>query len=120
MGDYNLHEKVTMQKLYDEKKMWIGAYFREIFHGTIQSTQQSETMNSMVKGGYVDNGTPVHEFARKISEMLDHIWENEARERYYSQVFLHCVPDLLFLNIAQVVTENLCGLNFMWYCRQRT
>jgi hypothetical protein len=84
LGDYNLHEKVMMNKLYDERKMWIGAYFKEIFCGTIQSTQRSETMNSMVKGAYMDNGTSVHEFARKFSEMLDHIRENVAKERYYS------------------------------------
>jgi hypothetical protein len=86
LEDYNLHEKMTMQKLYDERKMWIGVYFKEIFCGTIQSTQRSEIVNFMVKGGYVDNGTPVHELAIKFSEMLDHIQENDAKERYYSHV----------------------------------
>lgn len=34
----------------------------------------------MVKGGYMDNGTLVHDFARRFFEMLDHIRENEERE----------------------------------------
>jgi hypothetical protein len=38
----------------------------------------------MVKGGYMDNGTLVHDFAKRFSEMIDHIRENEAREHYYS------------------------------------
>jgi hypothetical protein len=57
-------------------------------------------MNSMVKGGYVDNGTPVHEFGRKFYELLDHIQKNEAKEHYYSHVSLDCVSILLLMNIV--------------------
>jgi hypothetical protein len=39
LGDYNLYEKVMMKKLYDERKMWIGVFFNEIFYGIIQPTQ---------------------------------------------------------------------------------
>ena len=87
LDEFSLHERTTMQKLFDDRKMWIGAYFKEIFCGIIQSTQRSESMNSMVKGGYVDNSTPINEFAKRFLYVLDHTRENEAREKYNSQVW---------------------------------
>jgi hypothetical protein len=56
------------------------------FFGTIQSTQRSESVNSIVKGGYSDNSKSVHEFAKCFLDALVHIHNNEAREKYYSQL----------------------------------
>jgi hypothetical protein len=50
--EFSLHDRVT-QALYNDWRMWIAAYFKEVFCGTIQSTQRSESVNSMVKGGYL-------------------------------------------------------------------
>ena len=83
---FNLHENSTLQALYNNRELWIGAYFKEIFCGTMQSTQRSESMNSVLKNGYVDNGTAVHEFAKSFMDVLAHIHENESRENYQSQV----------------------------------
>jgi hypothetical protein len=45
----------------------------------------------MVKGGYLDNSKSVHEFIKHFLDALVHIHDNEAREKYYSQVcFLVC------------------------------
>jgi hypothetical protein len=41
----------------------------------------------MVKGGYLDNSKSVHEFAKRFLDAPDHIHDNEAREKYYSQVW---------------------------------
>jgi hypothetical protein len=60
---FGLHG-VTMQVLYSERHMWIAAYFKQVFFETIQSTQRSDSVNSMVKGGYVDNSKSVHEFVK--------------------------------------------------------
>jgi hypothetical protein len=54
LDEFGLHDRVTMQALYNERHMWIAAYFKQVFCGPIQSTQRSESVNSMVKGGYVD------------------------------------------------------------------
>jgi hypothetical protein len=40
--EFGLHDRVTMQALYNVRHMWIAAYFKEVFCGTIQSTQRSE------------------------------------------------------------------------------
>jgi hypothetical protein len=66
--------------------MWIAAYFKQVFCGIIQPTQRSESVNSMVKGGYVKNSKSVHEFAKSLLDALVHIHDNKAREKYYSQV----------------------------------
>jgi hypothetical protein len=85
--EFGLHDRVTMQALYNDRHMWIAAYFKEVFCGTIQSTQRSESVNSMVKGGYLDNSKSVLEFAKHFLGSLVHILDNEAREKYYSQVW---------------------------------
>jgi hypothetical protein len=67
--------------------MWIAAYFKDVFCGIIQSTQRSESVSSMLKGGYLENLKPAHEFAKCFLEGLVHIHDNEAREKYYSRVW---------------------------------
>jgi hypothetical protein len=79
--EFGLYDRVTMQALYNDRRMWIAAYFKEVFCGTIQSTQRSESVNSMVKGGYLDNSKSVHEFAKRFLDALVHIYDNDAREK---------------------------------------
>jgi hypothetical protein len=40
----------------------------------------------MVKAGYLDNSTPVHKFAKTFLEILGRMKENEAKEKFQSQV----------------------------------
>jgi hypothetical protein len=86
LDKYSVHDSVILEKLYDERRMWIGSYFKEIFCGTMTSTQWSESMNSVVKAGYCDNSTAIHEFVKSFLELLEHNKENESREQYNSEV----------------------------------
>ena len=86
LHNYNVRESVILMKLYDERRMWIGSYFKEIFCGTMTSTQRSESVNLVVRHGYCDNSTAIHKFAKSFLELLMHIKENESREEYNSQV----------------------------------
>jgi hypothetical protein len=70
--EFGLHDRMTMQVWYNERRMWIVAYFKEIFCGTIQSTQRSESVNSKVKGEYLDNSILVHEYVKRILDALDY------------------------------------------------
>ncbi|CAO2144062.1 unnamed protein product [Urochloa humidicola] len=85
LDKYIVHGSRVLAKLFDERKMWIGSYFKYIFCGTVTSTQRSESANSAVKRGYCDNSTPIHEFAKSFLECLDHARENETAETYNSQ-----------------------------------
>jgi hypothetical protein len=84
LDKYQVHESKVHMKLYDERKMWIGAYFKEIFYGRMMSTQWSETVNATVKHGYCDNSTAIHEFAKSFLELLEHNKENEVQEEFNS------------------------------------
>lgn len=86
--EFNLEGRKAIDSLYEEREMWIASYFKEIYCGPVSSTQRSESVNATVKAGYVDNITPIHEFAKQFLEVLEHTKENEARERYNSQVWL--------------------------------
>lgn len=86
LDKYNVRESRILQKLFDDRKMWIASYFKEIFCGTMTSTQRSESVNNVVKHGYCDNSTAIHEFAKSFMELLEHTKENESGETYNSQV----------------------------------
>jgi len=83
---HEVHGSKILQQLYDERKMWIASYFKEIFCGTMTSTQRSESVNNVVKHGYCSNSTAIHEFAKSFSQLLEHVKENGSSEAYNSQV----------------------------------
>jgi hypothetical protein len=76
--EFVLHDRVTIHTLYNDQHMWIAAYFKEGFCRTIPSIQRSESVNSMVKGGYLYNSMSVHEFVKHFLDALVHIHDNEA------------------------------------------
>jgi hypothetical protein len=80
--EFGLHDRVAMQALYSDRRMWIAAYFKEVFCGTIQLTQRTKSVSSMVKGGYLDNSKSVHEFVKHFLYALVHIHDNKDREKY--------------------------------------
>ncbi|GJN40204.1 hypothetical protein PR202_gb29385 [Eleusine coracana subsp. coracana] len=85
LNEFKIHDNAVMGSLFNTRKMWIAAFYKNIFCGIMSSTQRSESVNALVKGGYIDNSTPIHEFIKQFLEMLQHMYENEARERYNSQ-----------------------------------
>jgi hypothetical protein len=82
--------------------VWIAAYFKEVFCRTIQSTQKSESVKSVVKGGYLDNSKLVHEFVKRFLDAQVHIHDNEAREKYNSHVWFLVYSCLTFKSIDLV------------------
>jgi hypothetical protein len=49
-------------------------------------------VNSIVKGGYLDNSKSVHEFTKRFLDALDHIHDNEARENTTHRCGLLYIP----------------------------
>ena len=86
LDTFKLHERSALQALYNDRKRWITCYFKEVFCGTMQSTQRSESMHSLLKSGYVDNSSSIHEFAKAFYEQLLHMHEQESKATYHSQV----------------------------------
>ncbi|XP_039787002.1 protein FAR1-RELATED SEQUENCE 5-like [Panicum virgatum] len=97
LDKYAVHESKVLMNLYDERQMWIGAYFKDILCGMMTSMQRSESVNSAVKHCYCDNSIAIHEFVKSFLELLADNKENEAKEEFNSQ--------------APVVTSTFYGID---------
>jgi hypothetical protein len=56
--------------LYAKREMWIRVYFKGLYYGRMTSTQQSEITNRVMKDGFVNSVTSLHQFAEKMLEAL--------------------------------------------------
>jgi hypothetical protein len=87
LEEYNLHEDVTLGKLYEMRKEWIPSFFKNDFCGVMVSTQRSESMNRLVNKSHVDANTPLHEFAKQMMKMLHSRKMKESKEALMSKIF---------------------------------
>jgi hypothetical protein len=90
LEEFNLHEDMTLRKLYEIRKEWIPAFFKNDFCGVMVSTQRSESMNRLVKQSHVDANTPLHEFAKQMMKMLHSRKMKESKEALVSNVCRAC------------------------------
>jgi hypothetical protein len=90
LEEYNLHEDMTLRKLYEIRKEWIPAFLKNDFYGVMMSTQRSESMNRLVKKSHVDANTPMHEFAKQMMKMLHSRKIKESKEALMSKVYRVC------------------------------
>uniref|UniRef100_A0A0E0NRW1 Protein FAR1-RELATED SEQUENCE n=1 Tax=Oryza rufipogon TaxID=4529 RepID=A0A0E0NRW1_ORYRU len=65
MEQYNLESSVYLRRMWDMKKKWAPAYFREFFFARMSTTQRSESMNHVLKK-YVKPSSSLHGFAKRI------------------------------------------------------
>ena len=49
VAKYDLHNNNMMIQLWEGRREWISAYFKEVFCARMTSTQRSETMNYILK-----------------------------------------------------------------------
>jgi hypothetical protein len=81
--------------------MWVMAYFKGLYCGRMTSTQRSESTNRVLKDGFVNSVTSLHQFTEKMLEALQHMDHIEAGESHYSQV-------LWISNISGSKCCNMC------------
>jgi hypothetical protein len=67
--------------------MWIIVYFKGLYCGRMTSTQRSESTNRVLKDGFVNSVTLLHQFAEKMLEALQHMDHMDTEESHYSQVW---------------------------------
>jgi hypothetical protein len=83
---YGIQEHPTINSLYAKREMWIMAYFKGLYCGRMTSTQRSESTNRVLKDGFVNSVTLLHQFAKKMLEALQHMNHIDVEESHGSQV----------------------------------
>nr|XP_051211576.1 protein FAR1-RELATED SEQUENCE 5-like [Lolium perenne] len=78
--EYNLHDINVMINLWAERKLWISAYWKEVFCARMTSTQRSESMNFVLKRGFVTERDNLHIFAKQVNNCIQARHEAENAE----------------------------------------
>lgn len=67
---YKLHDDHMILHMWADRKEWISAYFKEVFSARMTSTQQSESMNYILKKGFVKQDQNLHRFAEQVNNCI--------------------------------------------------
>jgi hypothetical protein len=97
MCKYNLHNTNVMINLWRERELWVSAYWKEVFCARMTSTQRSESMNRVLKKGFVKEQQDLHIFAQQVDNCIQTRHEAANRETVASQV---CVKFNLIMSLT--------------------
>lgn len=81
MEQYNLESSVYLRRMWDMKKKWAPAYFREFFFARMSTTQRSESMNHVLKK-YVKPSSSLNGFAKRYENFYNDRIEAEDAEEH--------------------------------------
>ena len=84
---YNLENDQMMMQLWSDTKMWISAYYKNIFYARMTSTQWSESMNHVLKKGFVKGTQNLHKFARRVNACIQTQMQKENEQTMTSMVW---------------------------------
>ncbi|CAL5049424.1 unnamed protein product [Urochloa decumbens] len=85
IDDCGIADHPAIVALWQKRKSWIPAYFKDIYCGRMTSTQRSESQNRVLKDGYVNGNTSLHMFAKRMLDSLQHADHMDASETHYAQ-----------------------------------
>uniref|UniRef100_A0A8R7UKG2 Protein FAR1-RELATED SEQUENCE n=1 Tax=Triticum urartu TaxID=4572 RepID=A0A8R7UKG2_TRIUA len=80
MDRYNLQNDTILLGLWEERTTWISTYWKEIFCARMTSTQRSESMNNILKKGFVKETQVLHILARQVNECIQKRHQLEVAE----------------------------------------
>ena len=82
LSEFELESDQTLQSLYDIRHDWVPCFFKDVYCGTMSSTQHSESVNYIMKKCHVDANTPLHLFAKQMMKFIHSRKMDEARDTY--------------------------------------
>jgi hypothetical protein len=83
---YGIQEHPTIKSLYSKREMWIMAYFKGLYCSRMTSTQWSKSTNWVMKDGFVNSVSSLHQFVEKMLKALQHMDHIDAEETHGAQV----------------------------------
>ncbi|XP_020191159.1 protein FAR1-RELATED SEQUENCE 5-like [Aegilops tauschii subsp. strangulata] len=86
MHKYKLENDQMMIQLWSDRKMWISAYYKNIFYARMNSTQRSENMNHVLKRGFVKGTQNLHKFARRVNACIQTRMQKENEQTMTSMI----------------------------------
>ena len=84
--NYNLENDQMMMQLWSDRKLWILAYYKNIFCARMTSTQRSESMNHVLKKGFVKGTQNLHKFARQVNACIQTRMQKENEQTMTNMV----------------------------------
>jgi hypothetical protein len=83
---YGIQEHPAIKSLYAKQEMWIMAFFKGLYCGRMTSKQWSESTIKVLKDGFVNSVTSLHQFIEKMLKAIQHIDHIDAKESHSAQV----------------------------------
>ncbi|PNT63358.1 hypothetical protein BRADI_4g14635v3 [Brachypodium distachyon] len=103
VNKYNLHDVNVMVNLWNERKTWVSAYWKDVFCARMTSTQRSESMNHVLKKGFTKEfAWSRHEF-RVLADEAVGIFECECKLWEHTGLFyLHVIAVFEHLRLDEI------------------
>ena len=102
VATYNLRDVNVMLNLWNERKSWVSAYWKDVFCARMTSTQRSESMNFVLKRGFVKEQDDLHIFVQQVNNCIQARHEAENAETNASTV-----RHLTFFNMSNPKHKNI-------------
>lgn len=102
---YGLHDINVMINLWNERTTWISAYWKDVFCARMTSTQRSESMNHVLKKGFVKEQDNLHIFAKQVNSCIQTRREAENAETLASMVQ---IANMLLYFLSKGYIFKLC------------
>jgi len=67
---YQLQKNTMMIQLWEGRKEWISAYFKNVFCARMTSTQRSESVNQILKKSFVKPELNLHRFVQQVNKCI--------------------------------------------------
>ena len=92
VAKYHLKNNKMMIQMWEDRKDWISAYFKEAFCVRMTSTQRSESINVILKRFFVDEKKNLHRFAEQVNNYIQDRRMKEHQQTMASLVKLVSIP----------------------------
>ena len=109
---YGLQDVNVMLNLWDERKSWVSAYWKDVLCARMTSTQRSESMNNVLKRGFVKEHQDLHIFVQQVNNCIITRHMSETAETLASMVcyFFTSFIFSTFEHIKNDCSEQNCEL----------